>query len=137
MSGENFPCVHVCAYTCFSSNEDHLDNTANTPQVHINSVAGHSIVTTNIVRSYSILGKAAFFFKRSPHWHTEAHFEVKFHIRQYLWLFISKTEVTDMYNTHIFKSMYINQTKPLPLRQTYEDTKAIFQLNIHIFNISK
>lgn len=84
MSGENFPyvciCVCMCAHTRLSFNEDHLDNTANTPQIHINSVSEYSIVTTNIVRPCSTLEKAAFFFKRSPHWHTEAHFEIKFHI---------------------------------------------------------
>lgn len=73
-------CACVCTHICLSSNEDHLDNTANTPQIQIDSVAGYIIVTTNIVRSYSTLEKAAFFFKRSPHWHTEAHFEIKFHI---------------------------------------------------------
>lgn len=48
-----------------------------------------------------------------------------------------KRKDTDMYDTHISKSMYINQRKTLPLRQAYEDTKATSQLNIHIFNISK
>lgn len=34
--------------------------------------------------------------------------------------------------------MYTYQMKPLSLRQVYEEyTKAIFELNIHIFSISK
>lgn len=133
---------HMCAYVCactlyLSSNEDHLDNTANTPQMHINSVAGYIIVTTNIVRSYLILEKRQLFLQKKSTMAYRSTFWNKIPIWHYLSLFISKTEITDMYNTHIFKSMYVNQMKPLPLRQTYEDTKTIFQLNIHIFNISK
>lgn len=50
---------------------------------------------------------------------------------------LQSRRVTDIYNTYIFKSMYINHIKLLLLRQAYEDIKAIFQLNIDMFNTSK
>lgn len=50
---------------------------------------------------------------------------------------LQSRRVTDIYNTYIFKSMYTNHIKLLLLRQAYEDIKAIFQLNIDMFNTSK
>lgn len=50
---------------------------------------------------------------------------------------LQSRRVTNIYNTYIFKSMYINHIKLLLLRQAYEDIKAIFQLNIDMFNTSK